>query len=383
MQEEQRIILKMLEEGKITAAEAEALLNALGEREAEGEGGRQEDFWARLEKQGEEFAEKVESAVERFYRSLESKTEALATDKLAGIPKILARFPFIEFEEAHEFIQVFRGELAGDLTVVPTALSTFNGSIKVRGWSEGGYQLTVTQRLRGKDRELARKRLHYIDWVDGETRQDLNLEIPALDGATVSLELMVPRSRLYAVDLQSHNGSLQITDLQGTALELETSNGSALLRQVKGESVFGKTNNGSCQMDRVEADSIQYRLNNGSYRLRVQAGEFDCTTTNGSVNLQLLAGQGDSTYTVRTTNGSIAVKLPSLAETGVNVDLRAAVGRVTADLGPLEISQKERGGGGGLLVARTFNYADQGKKIALKASSSSGSISVRAVKDAT
>ena len=34
MNEEQRLILKMLEEGKITAAEAEALLNALKDPEA-------------------------------------------------------------------------------------------------------------------------------------------------------------------------------------------------------------------------------------------------------------------------------------------------------------------------------------------------------------
>lgn len=380
MQQEKRIVLKMLEEGKITASEAEALLNALKEG-GPGEGVDQEDFWARLEKQGEEFADKVESAAERFYRSLESKTEVLATDKLARIPKIFARFPFIEFEETHEFIQVFRGRLADDVSVVSAFLSTFNGPLKVRGWSEEDYQLTVTQRLRGKDRELVRKRLHYIDWVDGETRNDLNLDIPALDGATVSLELMVPRSRRYDVRLQSHNGSLQVADLQGTSIELETTNGSALLRQVQGERILGKTNNGSCQMDRVRADSIQYRLNNGSYRLRVLAGEFDCTTTNGSVNLQLMEDNGGGAYAVRTTNGSIAIKVPNRDDLGVDVDLRASVGRVTADLGPLEISQKERGGGGGLLVARTFNFAEQARKIVLQASSSSGSISVRIAED--
>lgn len=68
MHEERRMILRMLEEGKITAEEAEALLKALGEsaKSPEVEAENQEDPWVRLEKMGEEFASKVEIATERF-----------------------------------------------------------------------------------------------------------------------------------------------------------------------------------------------------------------------------------------------------------------------------------------------------------------------------
>ena len=75
MQQEQRLILKMLEEGKITAEEAEALLNAIGDSSMRTESGPQEDPWVRLEKMGEDFATKVEDATDRFSRSLEQKTE--------------------------------------------------------------------------------------------------------------------------------------------------------------------------------------------------------------------------------------------------------------------------------------------------------------------
>ena len=52
MSDEQRLILKMLEEGKISAAEAEALLNALGQPEALEEEERSADVWEKVEKQG-------------------------------------------------------------------------------------------------------------------------------------------------------------------------------------------------------------------------------------------------------------------------------------------------------------------------------------------
>ena len=85
------MILRMLEEGKITAEEAEALLTALGSKTDFSGSESQEDPWTRLEKMGEDFASKVEVATERFSRSIEHSVG----DKLNKLPKILARFPFL------------------------------------------------------------------------------------------------------------------------------------------------------------------------------------------------------------------------------------------------------------------------------------------------
>lgn len=82
MQEERKIILRMLEEGKITAEEAEALLNALGDAPAGAENEPQEEPWVRLERMGEDFASKVEVAVDRFSRSLEQTV----SEKLTKLP---------------------------------------------------------------------------------------------------------------------------------------------------------------------------------------------------------------------------------------------------------------------------------------------------------
>lgn len=367
----------MLEEGKITAAEAEALLNALSEGRRVGESEKQDDLWVRLEKQGEEFAERVESAAERFYRSLEGKTETLLGEKLAKLPKLLARFPFVGWEESHEFTQVFRGQLSQEVEIIPISLSTFNGSLQVKGWSEEGYQLTVKQRLRGKDRDVLRGRLYHIDWVEGETRDSLDLVIPLLEEATVSLQLMVPEKRRYSVGLAAHNGSLKMVGVRGTAIELETTNGSTLLWEVQGDSIKGQANNGSFELDQVVAGSVQHRLGNGSYRLHVAAADLNCTTTNGSVSLRFRPPQVGGSYQVRTTNGSISAQIPRLPELGLALDLKASVGRIVTKIDSLEFSRQERGGGGGQVVARTPNFAEQAQQVFLTASSSSGSISLR------
>lgn len=371
MQEERRMILRMLEEGKITVEEAEALLNALGDTRPSAEEEPREDPWAHLEKMGEDFASRVELAAERFSRSLEHSIG----EKLTKLPKLRVRFPFLGFEETQEFTQVVRGPV-GAKEVLPVDLSNVNGPIKLQGWSEDCYQLTVVQRLKGKDRDLLRSRLYEADWEENSLKEEFQLAVPSFADRSVSVHLMVPEDRTYAVVLKSQNGSLRIENLRCTTLDLETINGSTELRSVKAERLRGRGGNGSCEMEGVEADSITHELGNGSYRVSLAAASVDLATTNGTVNLRIADVNGESTYRLRTTNGSVKVSLPTRADLGVSLDLQASVGRVTADLGSLQITQLERQGGGAVLKARSADFSTSGNKLQLEASCVSGSITV-------
>lgn len=374
MQQEQRLILKMLEEGKITAEEAEALLNALTDGHS-AEQGPQEDPWVRLEKLGEDFASKVEAATERFSRSLEHRTEGLS-EKLIKLPKIFARFPFANYEQAHEFTQVLRGRMGVENGIGSIALDNFNGPLQVEGWAEEGWQLIVTQRLRGKDRDAVRGRLFSPEWADGEERSSFELSVPDREDRFVALHLMVPEKRDYRVRLTAFNGSLHLENLTATSAELGTTNGSVILNSVHGDSVRGKISNGSCEMDGVRAETIRFRIGNGSYRLRVSARDVDCVATNGSIDLRTEKISKNSNYALQTVNGSIEVKLPAQADLGTSFELSTSVGRIHADLGPLENIREKRGGGGAALSGRTLGFQEQPLNLSLAAASISGSISV-------
>lgn len=371
--EERRMILRMLEEGKITAEEAEALLSALGDGPTGSESEPQEDPWVRLEKMGEDFASKVEVAVERFSRSLEQSVG----EKLTKLPRILVKFPFLGFEETQEFTKVVRGPV-GEGAVLPVDLSNANGTIRLQGWSEDYYQLTVVQRLKGRDRDLLRSRLYEVDWEDNAVRDEFRLAVPNYPDRSIALHLMVPEGRTYEVKLSAQNGSLRVENLKGTTLELETINGSTGLRSVKARSLKGRVGNGSCVLEGVEAEQIRHEVGNGSYRLAVAAQAVDLATTNGSINLRVDDVRGLCAYRLRTTNGSIKVNLPSRVDLGVSLDLQASVGRVSADLGSLEIAQQERKGGGAVLKARSADLNALGDQFHLEAECVSGSISVNA-----
>lgn len=372
MQQEQKLILKMLEEGKITAAEAEALLNAIGDSSARVESGPQEDPWVRLEKMGEDFATKVEDATDRFTRSLEHKSEGFS-EKLN---RMFSKFPFIGQENSQEFTQVVAGMVEQQSDAIPIELKNFNGSILVEGWEEEGYKLTVVQRIRGKDRDLLRSRMFNLDWPDDAGRSSFKLEVPALDDSTVSLHLLVPESLLYEVELESYNGSLTLDNLDATDVKLETVNGSTRLFEVKAKKIKGENANGSCEFTQVEAEEIDHRISNGSYRLNVVTQNLDCTATNGSMQIRTPHLRGDSKYKLKTTNGSIRVAIPTDEDVGVALKLSTSVGRVTSELGALEMSKQERVGGGNAFVGRTLGFEGKEKKLHLDAKTTSGSVFV-------
>lgn len=374
MQQEQRLILKMLEEGKITAEEAEALLNALNDGDCGGVG-PQQDPWARLEKLGEDFAGKVEAATERFVRSLEQRTEGLG-EKLIRLPKIFAKFPFVNYEQAHEFTQVLRGQLRGDERAIPIFLDNFNGPIRVEGWPEDGWQLIVVQLLRGKERDGVRGRLFSPRWVDGEDRGELELSVPDGEGRFVSLHLMVPDKRKYQVRLAAFNGSLRLENLETSSVELETTNGSIAIQGARSERIVGKISNGSCEMDAVKSDAVRFRIGNGSYRARLAARDVDCVATNGSIDLTAERIVENSSYALQTVNGSIGVNLPVQDDLATSLELRTSVGRIRTGLGPLEDTQEERGGGGASFSAKTLGFGERPISLTLIAKSTSGSITV-------
>lgn len=371
MQEEQRMILRMLEEGKITAEEAEALLKALGDEPTTSESESQEDPWIRLEKMGEEFASKVEVATERFSRSLEHTVG----DKLTKLPKLLAKFPFLGFEESQEFTQVVRG-LVGPGEVIPIELNNANGPVRLQGWTENYYQLTVVQRLKGRDRELLRSRLYEVDWENNAEKASFILDVPNHGDRVISLHLMVPEGRTYQIYLSSQNGALEVENLKATDLTLNTINGSTELRNVKAENIRGRGGNGACEMKGVEAHSIRHELGNGSYRLSTSASEVDLTTTNGAVHLRVLDVQNAAGYRLRTTNGSINVSLPPRIDLGVSLNLKTSVGRIKTELGSLEVTKQERQAGGAILTAASPEYNTLPDTIDLEATTTSGSITV-------
>ncbi|KLU40174.1 MAG: hypothetical protein AA931_00595 [Peptococcaceae bacterium 1109] len=372
MSDEQRLILKMLEEGKISAAEAEALLNALGQPEVLEEEERSADVWEKVEKQGEDFAKKVESAAERFARNMEEKVEPRLADKLSRLSKMLSRFPFVSTDDTYEFSEEFYGTFQEDGDIALT-LKTSTGRISVQGWNEPQFRLVVVQRIRAKDRESALGKMYRVELPSEEALRELSIDVPSFPDTSVSLVLSVPRTVIYQLGFNTHSGSISVADLYTRTARLTTSVGSIEVQGLQGESIECTTVNGSCRAEQITAESFVGRTGNGSLKLKQLQGEkVDCETSNGSIRVEPVV-RGTAHYTLNTTNGSIRI-VQSDAEVKTAFDLYTTVGRISVPEEAFEITNADRRSGGWHLAGKSPGFEGGANRLHLHAKTGSGSI---------
>ncbi len=229
------------------------------------------------------------------------------------------------------------------------AAVTHNGSITVEGAEVSDCSVTATivgqAGTEEEAREIAEKTKVTLE-PSGNTLT-AKIDKPNLkmnQSVSVSLDVTVPNK--INLKLTTHNGSVEITNIEGTldatthngkvaatnvngSTTLETHNGSVVCRDISGDAEL-KTNNGSIKAFYSEnAQSIcdiSIITHNGSIEFTAPpafAGQVRASTHNGSVNTELpitisgkiskseingTIGSGDGKLHLETYNGSIRIK---------------------------------------------------------------------------
>ncbi|HET7560046.1 MAG TPA: DUF4097 family beta strand repeat-containing protein [Limnochordia bacterium] len=376
MNEERMIILKMIEEGKITAAEGAALLEALhdgrpvdvrppadqadqaagafgpAEPQATGDGSSaDEDGSAKSKPSGDspvwgeglrQMAEGVRQAGDAA--RIEARKAAEVTRHELKRVAAQVRDEVVAHRPAFEDImrralsgidfdwrsfadgggkQTVVDEVQGDFVGEgPFALDlqTRNGDVVVESWSQSGYRVQTTAKVKASDeaqaRRLVSEQLQVQCTAEGirvHTGDDRRLR-------SVDVRVWVPAALAYELKARTTNGNVKLHDLRATALEAETVNGSVRSDRLQGERAKVGTVNGSLTLEGFEFDELKMRSVNGALRLSGRSRTAELDTTNGAVHLALSAGPEarEENYRLSTTNGGIRVSLG-----GVNAQVTA------------------------------------------------------------
>lgn len=147
---------------------------------------------------------------------------------------------------------------------------------------------------------------------------------------SVSYELFVPRRS--DLSLQSHNGGISISDVQGR-MDFQAMNGGVVLNRVGG-SVHGGTTNGGLVVqlngDRWDGEELDVKTTNGGIVMSLPtnySAHLETGTVNGSLKigfpvsvqgditreLAVNLGSGGPTVRVKTTNGGVRINHSDLA----------------------------------------------------------------------
>ena len=220
------------------------------------------------------------------------------------------------------------------------SLNNVNGRITIASWDQPRVHIVATKEVDGGRDEArdAMKELR-VEIAQPNGGVKIDTKYPKRDEgfssifdwllghhveANVTYELTIPRT--MNVDVRNVNGSIHLADVAGH-LELDTTNGKIEVKRCAGSIEASTTNGGIyAELTRVtKGEPLRFETTNGRIELQVPrdlAANIEAGTTNGSISTDLpietthfksnsLRGSingGGTPISLRTTNGSIAVK---------------------------------------------------------------------------
>ncbi|MEW5982704.1 MAG: DUF4097 family beta strand repeat-containing protein [Acidobacteriota bacterium] len=207
-------------------------------------------------------------------------------------------------------------------------LSTFDGSIQVRGWDRNEVLVEVVKH--GRDQAI-------VDQIAVSATQKngtITIEVsrPAIAeavtwGTSPSASLVVTAPIQSALVARSGDGSITLTRLAGK-VELRTDDGSIRITEVKGD-LMARTGDGSVRAEDFEG-SADIETGDGSVSLEGIVRRLRLDTRDGSVQLRVREGSVmESDWSVTTGDGGMRIELPE--GFSANLDATTGDGRIVID----------------------------------------------------
>ncbi len=432
--EDRLLILKMLQEGKITAEEALALLEAVDEgpaerpvrKGAEGEAGAGRDTEAGHEAGGprrprppeppgepgilDDVAEMVDEAVRAAQEALRASVD----------PEEVRRLTEEGRRKAREAIRQARGQLKASLRAhresIRESVRQESGAGErgplprsfledLLGWIGtgilgSGYQMEeevtgefgpgegpVTVRLHATN---GRVQIHAADGKGYRVLLRKNIrarsEAEAAEWARDACRVTRGERSLAVEAEPGVRGFLAGVSIEAWLprdyryqLDLHSSNGRLVVEGLEAEHLRAETSNGRVVLTDLSAEVAEVRTSNGAVRLACSARRLEARTSNGAIEAGLPAAwpvEGEAVLDLATSNGRIALELPA-GGPGYDLDASTTNGAVRVELPGQD---HEAGGvrGRRQVRVRTADYDARPRRLKIRARTSNGSITVRA-----
>jgi len=368
---EKMMILKMLDEGKITLEEANELLETL-EAGPEGTETANEDWTSDFKRGLQGLKNGMEKGISEAREGLqEGKKEVeKETEGLGGLLKsIFESFSTGFSGPGYSFTDRQQGTFSEDR--VEVVMDSRNGSIDI-GPAEGSeYEMTVESRVRGESEDKARK----IKEKGLEIHEENNrLLIRVKERAIVAnVRLRLPQEKIYDLKLDTSNGRIEARGLNTERVEGDTSNGRVVFEDMKGKIFRGETSNGRVEIKQIKGEELIADTSNGSVFIQGEGRIFKGNTSNGSITIEPRF-TGDGEVKADTTNGRIKINLPREKDIGYSLKAGTSMGSLDLEIPELEYSERQEGHSRKKVVAQSRDLAQKAMKVNLEASTSMGSL---------
>lgn len=314
MNEKERI-LKLVEDGTLSAKEAIILLEKLEDSQSVSLEKSTADHTFHEEKAG---AESKGSGTENLGAKLFSWLDS-AVKKVKDVDLDLNFGQSIDVEHIFQFKDASPSHLDIQLA---------NGSLNVMPWDDGDIRAECHAKIyRTEDVEQARQQ--FLNQLDCGLEGDKFFIRTEKKTMKVNVTLYVPHIQYDKIKVKLFNGPIRGEKLMTKELAAKTTNGVVSFASLQAEKVGIETANGQIKLADHECGMIEVETINGLIDLRGKSETIDAQSFNGNIAVQLSDEQCRSIYT-KTTTGSVDVHIPRAC--AVTAELKSNLGSISHDL---------------------------------------------------
>ncbi|WP_270180094.1 DUF4097 family beta strand repeat-containing protein [Alkalihalobacillus sp. CinArs1] len=312
MNEERKMILTMIEEGKITAEEGAKLLSALGSTETKKE-----------ERAAEPQQERPQSGyrVGQFVESLIQKVKDMDLD--------------FNFGSSEEVEHVFSEQ---EVSFDAIDIHVRNGEVAFQTWDQDDvkidckaniYRVSTTE---GAKEKLLRDTYFSVDngkMTFKSERADVKLNVV----------IYVPAKEYERVWITTFNGDVSGETIRSAKAKLKTANGKVGIKASEVKDLEAESGNGSISVENTNGDVCELETGNGPITIDGTYKEVEAQSINGAIRYALKEVVSGSAQ-LKTVNGTIQVNVPK--GMNLNGDLKSTIGTITADLDNMSVLREKQ-----------------------------------------
>ena len=394
--EEKLLILKMLEEGKITSEEAAKLIEALdgGERpRGAGEGASRQQKQPNFQDEVHKARERINNFKKEFKQNYNQSDFDRMVDEFSNkaekLGKNLASTTFGLVDRMIDFVGSFVDTNAfnifGSYTAVeknfevPAAegmelyIEAVNGPILVKKHLEN--TIIIKSRVKSPQNNVD----SILQFEDKGNSVAMKLNKPG--NISVSHEVFLPALKFKSIKFETNNAKIYVEDTLSESFLAVTRNGHIELMGVNSDIVDVGTKNGKIQVGYVIGKNIDINTTNSVIDIKhIKAENINAANTNGRIYVENVQNRDTSYHidlSLKTTNGGIKVNMNDMDNRGYKVKARTTNGGVNLLIPEMTYHHLNRQGTDGTFVeAESSGYDSYLQKVSVKADTVNGYIEI-------
>lgn len=396
--EERLLILRMLEEKKITSEEAAKLLAAL-EQEPKQEAS--ENFRRNQNQRQNGFtdeAAKVRDRVNNWKKEFKNNYNQADFDnmiddfanKAEKIGKNVAATTFGIVDKVIDYVGSFVDtnsfNIFGSLQtvqknfeVIPAESATFdisaiNGSVTIK------KHLDPNVKIIARIKSAAPSGEGILSFVDEPSAIALKLNSTAMN-VSVSYEIFIPELKFKSIKIENSNGKIYIEDSLSEEITATTKNAHIELMGVNSDKIAVNTKNGRVQMNYIIGNKIEINTTNAVIDIKhIKVQDISAVTINGRIvieNAQNIDENTDMNMFLKTSNGGIKVNMNDLDGRMYKVKAHASNGSINLLIPEIVYHNvNRRGEAGSFVEAESKDFETGLNKVIITGETMNGQIEI-------